>query len=97
MTTILQVNREDLKAIIQEEIAENATERVYSRFENSFVSPKEVAMIHNVSYSTVLRYIDDGLLVPEDRKTKEGIRFRLDYILKIDFRQLKQQLKTVRK
>ena len=97
MTTILQVNREDLKAIIQEEIAENATERVYSRFENSFVSPKEVATIHNVSYSTVLRYIDDGLLVPEPRNFKESIRFRLDYILKIDFRQLKQQLKTVRK
>lgn len=97
-TVVYQMTPDDLREFFHEEFAKkdmNARhDALLKRYENVFVGANEVAMIHQVSTVTVRNYIDDGLITPELRTVEGGkYRFRLSYVLTLDFALLKKQLK----
>ena len=97
-TVVYQVEKEDLRNFLAEEIAKrdisNPNNSLLKKFENVFVDPRVVATIHNVSVSTVRNYINDRLIEPETREVERGrYKFRLNYVLTLDFKKLKKQLK----
>ena len=97
-TVVYQMTPSDLRTFFDEEFARkdmNASlNALLKRYENTFVGVSEVATIHNVSPQTVRNYINDGLINPELRTIENGkFKFRLSYVLTIDFEELKQKLK----
>jgi predicted transcriptional regulator len=97
-TVVYQMTPADLKAFLIEEVAKKdlnaARDELLKRFENTWVGIRELAAIHGVSRMTVINYINDGLIEPEVRTAEKGkYRFRLNYVLTLDFDELKQQLK----
>ncbi len=85
---IYQIEREDLK----EEIRELAEEAALAKFEDRMVGVNTVADIHGVSRDTVIRRIEDGMIIPETDKG-EHYKFKLSEVLKMDFRKMKKQLR----
>jgi len=97
-TVIYQMTPDDLRVFFNEEYAKkdmNASlDALLKRYENVLVDVSEVATIHEVSGQTVRNYINDGLIEPELREVENGkYRFRLSYVLTLNFDDLKQKLK----
>jgi Fic family protein len=95
---VYQMTPEDLRAFFEEEYAKrdvNASrDELLKRFEGKFVGVNEVAKLHGVSLQTVRNYIKDGLITPELRTVEGGnYKFRLSYVLTLDFEGLKKRLK----
>ena len=95
---VYQVTPEDLRAFLAEEIIKrdmnSYRDALLKRYENVFVGVSEVATIHQVSGATVRNYINDGLINPELRTIEKGkYKFRLSYVLMLDFDELKGKLK----
>lgn len=96
--TIFQVDAEELEKFFHNNMAKTAVDSFCKRFSNTLVTPEDVAKIHNVSIATVYNYCKDGLILPEHReKDYCAYRFRLSEVLKIDFTELKKQLKIRQK
>jgi len=96
-SVVYQVTPDDLRIFFNEEYSKkdmNASrDNLLKRYENVFVDVSEVAIIHQVSGQTVRNYINDGLIEPELRMIENGkYRFRLSYVLMLDFTELKQKL-----
>ena len=93
--TLIQMSQKDFETAIENRMTKVYSDKFISRFENVIVNTKDVAKIHSVSEQTVLNYINDGLVTPEV-KTKENQhhRFRLSYVLDLDFRELQKQLRV---
>jgi hypothetical protein len=96
-TIVYQVTPEDLRSFLLEEVAKinmNARDDLLRRYNNVLVGVNEIANIHQVSRQTVRNYINDGLLEPELRTVENGkYRFRLSYVLTLDFKEMKEMLK----
>lgn len=92
-TIIYQLDSTDLKKFFNEELAKKEVESFLSRFNNVFVSPEDVANFHGINKATVYNYVNDGLLIPEQREKNELVRFRLSEALRFDFKQLRKQLR----
>jgi hypothetical protein len=97
-TVYYQIAPADLRTFFEEEYAkknENASrDALLRRFDDVFVGVSEIAVFHKVSIQTVRNYIRDGLLKPELRTVEHGkFKFRLSYVLLLDFSMLKTQLK----
>jgi hypothetical protein len=88
---------DDLRIFLKEEFTkkdECVLSDFLKKFDNTFVGISEAAAIGQVSGQTVRNYIKDGLMEPEVRTIENGkYRFRLSYILNLDFKELKNQLK----
>jgi AmiR/NasT family two-component response regulator len=98
-TIVYQVTSEDLKIFLIEEMAKkdlNASlDELLKKHKDTFVGVSEAATILKVHPMTVRNYIKDGLIEPEVRTVEKGnYKFRLSYLLTLDYSQLKQQLKT---
>jgi Fic family protein len=96
---VYQMTPKDLHAFFEEEYAKrdaNASrDALLKRFEGKFVGVNEVAKLHGVSPQTVRNYIRDGLIKPELRTVEGGsYKFRLSYVLTLDFEGLKKQLQN---
>ncbi|MDR2362495.1 MAG: helix-turn-helix domain-containing protein [Prevotellaceae bacterium] len=76
-------------------IREMAIEGFCARFSNVFISPDEVANMHGVGIATVRRYIADRLIPVEPHADNERYRIRLSDALRLDFKELRKQLKTI--
>lgn len=93
--TLIMAACADLQKIINNEYADLKLKAFLCRFENVLVGTADVAHIHNVNERTVLAYIKDGSIVPEEKVSeKDHHRFRLSYALTLDFRELRKQLRA---
>lgn len=91
---LIQANYEDLQKIINTEIANIKLEAYLNRFENVLVKVSDIAHIHNVSTTTVRNYIKDGLISSEMQvQDSDNLQFRLSYVLTLDFKELRKQLR----
>ncbi|MBI9056820.1 MAG: hypothetical protein JEZ01_03510 [Labilibaculum sp.] len=86
------MNKDDLIQAMNEIRETEIESKIYNKFYNVIVGTNVVADIHKVSEKTVLNYVNDGLIDCEPRTGKKYF-FRLSYVLKIDFVQLKKQLR----
>lgn len=85
----------DLQKLISDEVAKAQFKAMLNKFSNVLVGTKDVAKFHNVNERTVLNYINDGLLIPEEKVSEnDHHRFRLSDVLMIDFKELKKQLRA---
>ena len=94
METIItyNMNKSDLIEALHEVQSSEIESKILNKFYNVLVGTNVVAEIHNVSEKTVLNYVNDGLIECEPRTGKK-FQFRLSHVLKIDFGQLKRQLR----
>lgn len=88
MKSIFQLEEDDLRIVLKE-LLEEVT---LSRFEDRLVGLNTVADIHGVSCDTVIRRVEDGMIIPETDKG-EHYKFKLSEVLKMDFRKMKKQLR----
>jgi len=92
--TTYQIDAEELSKFFSKEMEQKAIDAFCNKFSNTLVTPKEVALFHNVSEATVINYCKDGLIIPEHREKEYcAYRFRLSEVLKFDFIELKKLLK----
>lgn len=93
--TLVMASYDDLQKIVSSDVAELKLQAFVARFENVLISTEEVAKIHSVNPRTVLNYVKDGHIVPEDKLSEnEHPKFRLSYVLQLDFKELKKQLRA---
>lgn len=94
---IMQMDRKDVEDFISSFVAENSEAKAYEKFYNVLVPSSWISVIHSISYQTVFRYIQRGLIVPEERQSRdEKYQFRLSEVLKMDFKKLQKQLRRER-
>jgi len=92
--TIYQIDAEEMAKFFNHTMEQKAIDSFCKRFSNTLVTPEDVAKFHNVSVATVINYCKDGLIIPEHReKNFCHYKFRLSEVLKMDFSELKKQLK----
>ena len=93
--TLIMAGYEDLQKLINEDYADMKLKAHLNRFYNVLVGVKDVANMHNVSTHTVTAYIKDGLIVPEVKLSeKDHPKFRLSYVLTLDFKELQKKLRA---
>lgn len=86
--TVFQMTPKDLEEFFERKLARQNTQAFISRFDNVLVGTQTVALIHSVNERTVLNYIKDGLVIPEEKISEnDHHRFRLSYVLTLDFRE----------
>lgn len=92
--TYLQIDSEEMEKFFKEDMAQFIIDAFCSKWSNTLVTPKEVALFHNISEATVINYCKDGLLVPEHRdKEYCAYKFRLSEVLKFDISSIKGKSK----
>lgn len=93
ISMLAQLDMADLQRVVADEIGKIKHEAFLNRFENVMVGVKDVAHIHGVSGATVTNYINDGAIIPEIKLSEnEHPKFRLSYVLTLDFQELKKDL-----
>jgi hypothetical protein len=95
MENIHIVKEDELNSVIDRAVEERMTAE-YNKFYNTFISAEGLANMHNVSRQTVINYIKDGLIPVELRNPNEQYQVRMSEALKLNFCQLKKQLKLKR-
>lgn len=91
---IIQMTQSDLETVVSGVLSEKAKAEIYERYYSVLIPASWVAKIHGVSYQTVFRYIQRGLITPEERSSREEhYLFRLSDVLKMDFKLLQKQLR----
>ncbi len=85
-----EIGQDEMEAAIRTTLKELQEDAVYGRFSERLVGVNTVADIHGVSRDTVIRYINDGLIIPEKRG---HYKFWLSDVLQFDFKQLRKQLR----
>ena len=92
--TVYQIDERDLNTFLAE-AAKRAGLNTLEKHRQTMVGVSWVAELHRVSRATVINYINDGLIEPEVREVEGGkYRFRADYAISLDFKELKEQLKS---
>lgn len=95
---LVQADKADMLEAFRYEVSKIKHEAFLNRFEQTIVNTKDVAKIHNVCEKTVINYINDGLIVPEMKiNDGEHHRFRLSYVLTLDFKELQKDLRAKNK
>lgn len=93
--TLIMADLEDLQKLISDEVANAKFKAMLNRYSNVLVGTSDVAHIHAVNERTVLNYIKDGLIVPEEKVSEnDHHRFRLSDVLMLDFKELRKQLRA---
>lgn len=93
--TLIMADLEDLQKLISDEVAKAKFQAMLNRYSNVLVGTQDVAHIHAVNERTVLNYIKDGLIVPEEKVSEnDHHRFRLSDVLMLDFKDLRKQLRA---
>lgn len=93
---VIQIDKRDFSELLCNFISNTSEEKAYAKFYNVLVPASWIAKIHNVSYQTVFRYIQGGMIVPEERNSRnDHYQFRLSEVLKMDFKKLQKQLRRV--
>lgn len=88
--TIYQIDAEEMEKFFNHKMEQKAVEAFCNRFSNTLITPKEVALFHNLSEATVINYCKDGILIPEHRdKEYCKYKFRLSEVLKLDISNIK--------
>ena len=96
--TLIMSSLEDLQTLIDDNLATAKFKAMLSRFDNVIVGTKEVAKFHSMNERTVLNYVKDELIVPEMRLGEnDHPKFRLSYVLSLDFRELQKMLRAKNK
>ena len=94
ITQVIHLSPEELKKFLDENIAQERLRAFINRFEGVLIDTAMLAKIHRVNPRTVLNYVNDGLIEPEDRVfDNDHPRFRLSYALTLDFKELRRQLR----
>lgn len=97
-TIVYQMSPEDLEKFFNVNLAKREVDNFLSRFRNVLVTVQDIANIHQVTTKTVYNYINEGILIPEFReKEQEVYKFRLEEVLKYDFKAMRKQIKLNRK
>lgn len=93
---VIQLDRQDFSELLCDFVSNASEEKAYDKFYNVLVPTSWIATIHKVSYQTVFRYIQRGMIVPEERNSRgDHYQFRLSEVLKLDFKKLQKQLRRV--
>jgi len=97
-TVIYQMTPEDLREFVDKELAQKnmnaAKEDLLKQCDHVQVDVKFVAIYLDITPQTVINYINDGLITPDPRTIEKGkYKFRLSYVLTLDYEKLKRQLK----
>lgn len=93
--TLIMADNEYLQKIINEGYADMKLKAHLNKYYNVLIGVKDVANIHSVSTHTVTAYIKDGLIVPEVKLGEnDHPRFRLSYVLMLDFKELQKKLRV---
>jgi hypothetical protein len=96
--TLIMASYNDLQKLINEDYADMKLKAFLNRYDNVLVGLREVARFHGVCHQTVAAYIKDGLIEPEVRSDEnDHQKFRLSYVLTLDFRELQKQLRAKNK
>lgn len=96
--TLIMADYEELKKLINEEYAEMKVKGFLNRYDNVLIGTNEVANMHSVNPRTVLNYIADGLIYPEEKLGENDHHlFRLSYALTLDFKDLQKKLRAQKK
>lgn len=91
---IIQMERKDMEDLLSMFTKRHSEAEAYAKFYNVLVPASWVAKIHGVCYQTVFRYIQRGLIIPEERTGREEhYLFRLSDVLKMDFKKFQRQLR----
>lgn len=92
-TTLYCLQPNDLQNFLDENVSSIKLQAFLNRFENVLVGVKDVAHIHSVCTHTVTNYINGGSIIPEMKiNENEHPKFRLSYVLTLDFSQLRKEL-----
>lgn len=92
-TTVYQINENDLREFLNEAAHRVSLVKSNDRFRNTLVGVSWIAELHGVSKTTVINYINDGLIIPEVRNVEKGkYYFKADYAISLDFALLKKQM-----
>lgn len=69
------------------------------KFYAVMISAKEFCRIHSISYPTLIRWIEQGIVEPERESTRGNYFFRLSYTLQFDAEKVKgkKQRKLINK
>lgn len=93
---ITEISKEDLTEVITGLLNEKAEAKAYDKYYNVLVPISWVSTIHKVKPVTVRRYIERGLIVPEERGSREEhYQFRLSSVLRMDFNTMRKQFKRI--
>lgn len=92
--TIYQIDAEEMEKFRSMD-EKKVIDAFCNKWSNTLVTPKEVALFHNISEATVINYCKDGLLIPEHReKDYCAYRFRLSEVMKLDISNIKGKPKV---
>ncbi|WP_106832192.1 hypothetical protein [Parabacteroides pacaensis] len=94
---IIKMTKADLHEFVADIEEKKAKAEAYDKFYNILVPISWIETVHKVNAVTVRRYIERGLIIPEERQSRtEHYKFRLSYVLRLDFHKLRRQLKSIR-
>lgn len=68
---IVEMSKDDLTEVISGIMSEKAEAKAYDKYYNVLVPISWVSAIHKVNPTTIRRYIERGLIVPEERESRE--------------------------
>jgi hypothetical protein len=93
MEQVFVIGKQELEEVIQGTFEHTVLDGFCNRFRGVMLSPEEVAKIHGVHKSTVIGYIHDGAIEAERNKEYGAYHIRLSDALRLDFKELRRNLK----
>jgi hypothetical protein len=84
----------ELRELLLEPIRNEVKSEQRAKFNDKIIDVDTVSKIHGVHPHTVRAYAQSGDLIHEPRITNGEFRFKLGYVLEIDFKELKRKLKN---
>jgi len=89
---VYETSHEDLKQAIKDVLKTEIEDKVLDKFINIQVDSKAACQILQISNSSLNRYIEAGLIQPEQRSSeKEHRKFRLSTLLRLDISDVKRK------
>lgn len=82
---VISLSKDELKQMVQP-VGINP-----DRFQSVFMTSGEVCKIHGISQSTLFRYVNSDILIPEPRSPKGKYQFRLSEVLKFQPEKVKNR------
>ncbi|MDR1561168.1 MAG: helix-turn-helix domain-containing protein [Holosporaceae bacterium] len=93
---LLIVEKTALKEVIQETLETTVLDSFCNRFRDIMYSPADVAKMYRKNRTTVIAYIKAGAIEAEQRKKYGAYHIRLSEALRLDFEELKKNLKKTK-
>ena len=90
---LYQATAKDLRELLLEPLRREVIAEYRAKFNTRIIDIDAVALIHGVDPQTIRSYVKSGDLICEPRIENAPYRFRLGYILEVDFKEFRKQLK----